>query len=264
MTAYPNTSNISAQTVGGEAIIDAVVSRTPIFVRTSNSSNGKLAGSLVLNNIKLIDVPTAVGVVGGEVVLKGGSKVIAAWAQGNVYQGTSGVATFTQSRIVDFDKPLSLLDGEGRIFGKAHPQYADHDVSQFVSVRSHGAKGDGKTDDTRAIQSILTKVGAEFASAYSRPDRTTAQYACDKIVFFDAGTYIITDTITIPAGARIVGEAWSTLMASGKNFEDQAKPRVAVRVGEKGDYGVAEITDMLFSTRGPGTLRPALECAMWC
>lgn len=78
------------------------------------------------------------------------------------------------------------------------------------------------------------------------------QYARDKIIFFDAGTYIITDTITIPAGARIVGEAWSTIMASGKKFENQADPRVAVRVGELGDHGIAEITDMLFSTRGPG------------
>ncbi|KZP09346.1 glycoside hydrolase family 55 protein [Athelia psychrophila] len=223
----------ATQTVGGEAIIDAVVSRTPIFIRSSNSSNGTLAGSLVLNNIKLIDVPIAVGVVGGDVVLRGGSKVIAAWAQGNVYHGTSGDAKFTQGRIVDFDKPLSLLDAHGKIFGKSHPQYEHHDVSQFVSVRSHGAKSDGKTDDTAAIRSILTK------------------YACDKIIFFDAGTYIITDTITIPAGARIVGEAWSTIMASGKKFEDQANPRVAVRVGEHGSYGFAEITDMLFSTRGP-------------
>lgn len=144
--------------MGGEAVIDAVVTKTPIFVRTSNPSNGTLAGSLVLNNIKLIDVPTAVGVVGGAVVLAGGSTTIAAWAQGNVYRGTSGLATFTQGAIADFNKPSSLLDGAGRIFGKSHPQYANHDVSQFVSVRSCGAKGDGETDDTAAINEILAKV----------------------------------------------------------------------------------------------------------
>lgn len=41
-------------------------------------------------------------------------------------------------------------------------------------------------------------------------------------------------------------------MASGKAFADQSNPRVAVRVGERGSYGFAEITDLLFSTRGPG------------
>ncbi|KAJ6608597.1 pectate lyase superfamily protein-domain-containing protein [Mycena sp. CBHHK59/15] len=49
----------ATQTVGAEAIIDATVTNTPIFVRTSTASNGKLGGSLVLNNIKLTNVPTA-------------------------------------------------------------------------------------------------------------------------------------------------------------------------------------------------------------
>lgn len=101
----------------------------------------------------------AVGVADGEIVLHGGSKVISAWAQGNVYQGTSGNATFTQGRIPDFDKPLSLIDERGKIFGKGHPQYRDHKVEDFVSVRRHGAKGDGKTDDTAAISAVLEKVG---------------------------------------------------------------------------------------------------------
>jgi glucan 1,3-beta-glucosidase len=76
------------------------------------------------------------------------------------------------------------------------------------------------------------------------------QYAGCKIIFFDAGTYVVTSTITIPAGTRVVGEAWSTIAGKGKAFEDQQNPQVVVRVGEKGSQGVTEITDIIFSTIG--------------
>jgi len=36
----------------------------------------------------------------------------------------------------------------------------------------------------------------------------------------DAGSYILTDTLTIPNGAKIVGEAWSQLVAFGEKFQD--------------------------------------------
>lgn len=148
----------SDQTVGAEAIIDAVVTNTPIFVRSSTASAGSLKGSLVLNNIKLNNVPTAVGVVGGTTVLAGGTTTIASWGQGNVYSGTSGTKTFTQGNVPAPTKASSLLDSAGRIFGKTRPQYGAYAVSQFVSARDQGAKGDGKTDDTAAIKSLLSKV----------------------------------------------------------------------------------------------------------
>lgn len=113
---------------------------------------------MVLNNIRLIDTPIAVGVVGGAIVLEGGTKVIASWAQGNVYSGTDGIAKFTQSNIPGFHKPSGLVDRTGKIFGRTHPQYVEYSVEQFISVRSCGAKGDGVTDDTAAIKSILAKV----------------------------------------------------------------------------------------------------------
>lgn len=146
------------QTVGGEAIIDAVVSNTPIFVRTSQPSNGKLAGSIVINNARLTNVPTAVGVVGGATVLAGGTTTIASFGQGNVYKGTNGASTFTQGSITAANKASSLLDSAGHIFGKMHPQYANYAVSQFVSVKDNGAKGDGHTDDTAALNAIFAKV----------------------------------------------------------------------------------------------------------
>lgn len=64
---------------------------------------------------------------------------------------------------------------------------------------------------------------------------------------------MVSSTITIPAGTIVVGEAWSTIMGYGSNFQDYNNPQVVVKVGENsGDEGVAEITDMIFSTQGPG------------
>ncbi|KAH7869703.1 exo-beta-1,3-glucanase [Lentinula edodes] len=224
----------ATQSVGGEAIIDAVVIDTPIFVRTSAASTS-LAGSIVINNAQLTNVGIAVGVLDGETVLEGstGSLTIDSWGQGNVYFGTSTTGTFTQGEIVSATKPSSLLDSAGRIVGKMHPQYADYAVDQFVSVKSKGAKGDGATDDTATLQAIF--------DAYS---------GC-AIIFFDAGTYIVTSTLQIPAGTQMVGEAWSVIAGSGSAFEDQSNPQVVVQVGAENSQGIMEISDIIFTTVGP-------------
>lgn len=78
------------------------------------------------------------------------------------------------------------------------------------------------------------------------------QFAGCKLVFFDAGTYYITDTLYIPAGSQIAGEAWSVILGGGANFEDQSNPRVMVQAGEPWSNGVLEISDIIFSTVGPG------------
>ena len=145
------------QTAGALAIIDATVSDTPIFYRTSTASNGALAGSIVLNNIALNNVSTAVTVLDGSEVLAGGTTTIDSWGQGNVYSGTDGTLQFTSGTITAPSKASSLLAG-GKIFSRTIPQYEDYAVDQFVSVKSQGAKGDGQTDDTAAIQNVLNQV----------------------------------------------------------------------------------------------------------
>lgn len=62
----------------------------------------------------------------------------------------------------------------------------------------------------------------------------------------------MSSTITIPAGAHVVGEAWSVIAGCGNVFGSQEEPQAVVRVGEKGSQGIVEITDMLFTTVGPG------------
>lgn len=103
--------------MGAEAIIDAVVTNTPIFIRTSAPSDGRLGGSLVLNNIKLENVPVAVGVKDGATCLPGGTTNIASWGQGNIYRGIERKGCFVQGAIASFDKPACLLDACGKIYG---------------------------------------------------------------------------------------------------------------------------------------------------
>ena len=145
------------QGVGSEAIIDAVVTDTLIFIQSSVASNGILPYSLVLNNIELTNVPTVIGIANGATILAGGTTIIASWGQGHVYSGIGGQKTWVQNNIVSTHKPSVLLDKSGRIFGKAHPQYADYATSQIISVKSQGVKGDGKTDDTAAIQNVFNQ-----------------------------------------------------------------------------------------------------------
>lgn len=58
-----------------------------------------------------------------------------------------------------------------------------------ISVLDYGAVGDGITDDTLAIQAAID-----------------AGVLNKQIVYFPAGTYLITDTINLPIGSQLVGE----------------------------------------------------------
>ena len=112
-------------------------------------------------------MPIAVSVLNGTTVLQGTSssqrtKIIESWAQGNVYNGTQGTASFKQGDIDAPCKAPSLLDSTGRIVSKGHPQYQRHSVTDFVSARDEGAVGDGVTDDTDALQALFAKVSYFF------------------------------------------------------------------------------------------------------
>jgi hypothetical protein len=68
-------------------------------------------------------------------------------------------------------------------------------LDDFVSVKDFGAKGDGVTDDTEAINRAMYEL-------YCR----TSSLAAHKVLWFPAGNYIVSGSINVPSRARLRGE----------------------------------------------------------
>ncbi|KAL4787440.1 pectate lyase superfamily protein-domain-containing protein [Aspergillus varians] len=142
--------------------------------------------------------------------------------------------TRVQTAVPAAPKHDTLLNTQsGKVFERSKPLYESYAASSFVSVKASGAKGDGKTDDTAAIQKI-------FDSATK-----------DQIIFFDHGAYVLTDTVRIPSNIKIVGEVWPVIMANGAKFSDEQNPIPLLQVGKPGDTGSVEISDITLLTKGP-------------
>jgi glucan 1,3-beta-glucosidase len=147
--------------VGSVVIIDSEITNCQKFVdmawtRTSQPIG---AGQLILENIKLNNVPNAV-VGNGATVLPGGTLTIQAWGQGNKYAPNANGPEKFQGNISPVARPGSLLDG-GKYYSKSKPQYENLGTGDFISARGSGATGDGRTDDTRAVQDAVTRAAAQ-------------------------------------------------------------------------------------------------------
>jgi glucan 1,3-beta-glucosidase len=228
------TSGETSQTVGTVIIQDSTFSDTPVGVATIyDTQQTGTNGTLILDNVDFSSgVEAAVRNTGTkEDILEGGS-VVASFVQGRSYTGSNGEVV---QGIQDAPtKPAALLDSDGKFVVRSKPQYADVPASKFISVHKNGAKGDGKADDTEAIQTTLDNL------------------AEDEIAYFPHGAYIITDTIVVPSNAKLVGEIWPLLMAGGDtNFQDQTSPKVMLQMGKPGDVGNIEMSDFMIETKGP-------------
>ncbi|CZT47870.1 probable beta-1,3 exoglucanase precursor [Rhynchosporium secalis] len=225
----------AAQLVGSVVVIDSTFADTPVGISTSRTttSSPKAGGGLALENVIFTNVPVAVkGPTSTSLTGSIGSITLSTgWVQGNVYSPNS--SPNAMSPVSSFIRPQSMLQGT-RYYTRSKPQYETTNSAEFFSVRAAGAKGDGVTDDTAVIQSLINSASS-----------------AGKIVYFDYGVYKITSSITIPPGARIVGESYPTIMGSGPFFSNINGPVPVVRVGAaSGQTGVIEWSDMIVSTQG--------------
>ncbi|RYP90995.1 hypothetical protein DL770_002911 [Monosporascus sp. CRB-9-2] len=158
----------------------------------------------------------------------------------------SHVDTFTYGNTVGRDpvygettssvpRPASLAPG-GNFPAIPAPSYAGNTVDDFINVKDpaqnggHEVLGDNTRDESAVLNQIL-------------------RYAAEsgKIAYFPFGLYRVDDTLFVPAGSRIIGEAWATITGNGESFKDSSNPKPVVKIGNPGDVGVAQISDMRFT-----------------
>jgi glucan 1,3-beta-glucosidase len=229
MSALNQTGN--GQNVGSVIVLDSSFTNTPVAVKTAHDTvpNPPSAGSLVLENVALSNVNVAVQGGNGATILAGGSTTINAWGQGHAYF-PDGNRNYLGN--YGANGRGNLAPG-GKYLEQVKPTYATYSTSQVLSARTLGAKGDGVTDDTAAVQKLLNQA----ASA-------------GQIAFFDAGTYKVTNTIYMPPNSRVVGESYSVIMSAGSTFNNINNPVPVVQVGRSGDSGLIQWQEMIVSTQG--------------
>ncbi|KAL8363406.1 hypothetical protein RB601_009262 [Gaeumannomyces tritici] len=218
--------------VGSASFLDSTFTnvQTAILIAPPNKNPGTGSTGIVVENVKFEGVSKAVADTSGATLLAA-SGTVTHWALGPVYQ-EKGPDFSMGAKVGSFRRQQDLLDKNGAYFERAKPQYEGRPVGDFVHVKDFGARGDGVTDDTAAFQNAL------YASQGS-------------ILFVDAGSYIITGTIIVPIGSKVVGETWSQLVASGPYFSNADDPKVMVAVGQEGNVGDVEMQDIIFTNRGP-------------
>ncbi|CAG7721413.1 unnamed protein product, partial [Allacma fusca] len=229
--------------VGSAILFDSEIIDTPVGVRNHGNPNPKdNSGTLLLDNVRLVNVNQAVADRNGNTILAGGTTTIQSWGRGSYYVDESGTGSFHTGDLPVPQKSSNLLDGQGRFFTRSRPQYENVPASGFANVKDYGARGDGQNDDSNAIQEAIN------------------QNRNGKIVYFPHGSYVITKTINIPGGSKITGELWSILMASGNVFSDPNSPQPMLKVGDSGEVGSVELTELMFSTKGPA---PGATLVQW-
>lgn len=190
----------TAQSVGSVTFIDSSISNTPVGIRTAHDATSQppTAGSLIIENVDFNNVPVAVQGPGATTALAGNTHV-AGWGEGHSY--TPNGPTNFEGSITPVSRPASLLQSGGKYYERSKPQYQQYSISSFISARDQGATGNGHSDDTAALQRAIFTARAQ-----------------NKILFVDQGDYLVSGTIYIPGGSKIVGESYSVILSHGKQI----------------------------------------------
>ncbi|KAI1626471.1 glucan 1,3-beta-glucosidase [Exophiala viscosa] len=254
----------SNQATGSVVVLDSIISATQGIITpyAAGYSSPQAAGTLVLENVDFTGSQSAIAAAGGtqaRVILDGG-QFIALYAQGNAwttagqaldgqsFNGTSCVyanssqtaytaqETTIQRQLAPVPRPSNLVDpSTGQYIVRSKPQYETLSwATDFISAKAYGLAGDGNTDDTVKMQALFNEAGS------------TGQ-----VVYFDKGAYVVNSTVFVPKDLKITGECLPIIMATGSFFGDQSNPVPVWQVGNPGDSGSVEMSDLVFEVKGP-------------
>ncbi|THC96069.1 hypothetical protein EYZ11_004442 [Aspergillus tanneri] len=205
---------------------DSINSGPVVKFHDSSHDNGNRNSQLLIQNLSHDNDNDIVVDSTGQTRLNATDHVDA-WVWGNAVPGE-----YQSGENFHASRPDRLLD-RGKYFTKMQPTYSEYTDDQIVNVKDvndHPVKGDGSTDDTASLNAILADNAVH-----------------GKITYFPYGVYIVHDTLTIPTGSRMVGEAWAVIAAAGDLFRDAKNPKTVVQVGKPGDTGTIEIQNLRFS-----------------
>ncbi|KAJ5133945.1 Ribonucleotide reductase class I alpha subunit [Penicillium atrosanguineum] len=220
--------DMSSNGLGSMVLLDSNSTNSGTVVKFYDSSNdsGNRNSQLLIQNL-FHDTQHSIVVDSNNNEKLAAVENVDTWAWGNVTPGQYETGTnFTTSR------PDVLLSN-GKYYIRSQPTYAEYASNQVVNVKAvdgHPVKGDGSTNDVESLNAILADNAANC-----------------KITYFPYGVYTVKDTLKIPIGSRIAGEAWAVISGAGDAFKDASNPKPVVQVGQTDDTGVIEIQNMRFS-----------------
>ena len=204
-------------------------SGTAVVYHDSSNDSGPRNYQIVIQNLRH-DTTNAIAVTSDGKTTLAAAPSIDTWVWGNADPGNYQSGTdYTTTR------PDALLDGDKNYFTMDAPTYAGYSAEQILNVKnvtSHPVKGDGQTDDSASLNAILAQAAENCQVAY-----------------FPYGVYVVKDTLAVPPGSRLTGEAFAVITGAGDKFKDASNPVPVVQVGNSalGTAGVAHISDMRFS-----------------
>lgn len=220
--------------IGSTVVIDSDFTSVGIAVRTQFGKGPGAEGSVLIDNVAYSSSSpgTIVQNLGTNVLSAGsGETIIHSWAQGHIWQNGQNQLTSSDLSSLTPPRPTSLLGPtNGSYFEMTRPTFVNQTQ---IDVTTLGLIGDGSTDNTKALQAALNN------------------YAGKAVLFFPYGLYVISNTVVVPPGTRLLGQVWSVLMAYGSAFQNANNPIPMLQVGTPGQTGVAQFVDFLISTIGP-------------
>ena len=235
--------------------VGLTITNTPIAITWP-----KGAASLILLDSKFEDVPQVIseGVPGNGFFLFERVSTANVKEMLDNHTAVPFYYSWRQGPALEVGKPLPNISGElpatsrasTPLVGRPRPHFGMKGVMP-VSVMVFGAKGDGVTDDSAALQQAVD----------AHPE-----------VFLPHGVYLIGKTITLTATTSLLGEGYSVIKASAanplfaKNISDTAEPTPLLTMPVGASVKLVDLTIMA-SGDIPGCLlvdwKGGDESGMW-